>query len=81
MVIVDTGDGGWETEQKPRDMLVGRVFGALPNGRLGRRSVKAGRSPVDPGTEPSSPCPSFPDLGNMDTWGTPPVPQREGELQ
>ncbi|CAN0378826.1 unnamed protein product [Ectocarpus fasciculatus] len=45
-------------------MLVGRVFGGLPNGRLGRPSIKAGgRSTgfpavrVDPVTEPSTPSP------------------------
>ncbi|CBJ26483.1 hypothetical protein Esi_0033_0145 [Ectocarpus siliculosus] len=78
VVIVETGDGGWDTQEEPRDMLVGRVFGGLPNARLGRHSVKAARSPVDPGTEPSTPCSPFPDLGNMNKWETPRVPQREG---
>ncbi|CAN0227314.1 unnamed protein product, partial [Ectocarpus sp. 13 AM-2016] len=78
VVIVETGDGGWDTQEEPRDMLVGRVFGGLPNGRLGRHSVKAARSPVDPGTEPSTPCSSFSDLGNINTWETHRTPQTEG---
>ncbi|CAN0056928.1 unnamed protein product, partial [Ectocarpus fasciculatus] len=52
--------------------LVGRVFGGLPNGRLGRPSIKAGgRSTgfpavrVDPVTEPSTPSSSSPDLRNF----------------
>ncbi|CAM9495362.1 unnamed protein product, partial [Ectocarpus sp. 8 AP-2014] len=81
MVIVeDSGD--WDTERKtdPRDMLVGRVFGGLPNGRLGRRSIKAGGSAgnpvlrVDPVTEPSTPSSSSADLGSFTTF-----PRSEGE--
>ncbi|CAM9481792.1 unnamed protein product, partial [Ectocarpus sp. 12 AP-2014] len=80
MVIVeDSGD--WDTERKTdaRDMLVGRVFGGLPNGRLGRRSIKAGGwtgNPVlrvDPVTEPSTPSSSSPDLGIFNTF-----PRSEG---
>ncbi|CAN0175297.1 unnamed protein product, partial [Ectocarpus fasciculatus] len=42
VIVEDSAE--WETERKtdPRDMLVGRVFGGLPNGRLGRPSIKAG---------------------------------------
>ncbi|CAM9998358.1 unnamed protein product [Ectocarpus sp. 13 AM-2016] len=74
MVIVeDSGD--WNTERKtdPRDMLVGRVFGGLPNGRLGRRSIKAGGSAgnsvlrVDPVTEPCTPSSSSADLASFST--------------
>ncbi|CBJ33507.1 hypothetical protein Esi_0501_0015 [Ectocarpus siliculosus] len=80
MVIVeDSGD--WDTERKtdPRDMLFGRVFGGLPNGRLGRRSIKAGGSAgnsvlrVDPVTEPSTPSSSSADLTSFNTF-----PRSEG---
>ncbi|CAM9315482.1 unnamed protein product [Ectocarpus sp. 12 AP-2014] len=75
MVIVeDSGD--WDTERKtdPRDMLVGRVFGGLPNGRLGRRSIKAGGSAgnsvlrVDPVTEPCTPSSSSADLASFSAF-------------
>ncbi|CAN0507134.1 unnamed protein product, partial [Ectocarpus sp. 8 AP-2014] len=79
VIIEDSGD--WDTERKtdPRDMLVGRVFGGLPNGRLGRRSIKAGGSAgnpvlrVDPVTEPSTPSSSSADLASFNTF-----PRSEG---
>ncbi|CAM9126556.1 unnamed protein product, partial [Ectocarpus sp. 4 AP-2014] len=61
--------------------LVGRVFGGLANGRLGRRSIKAGGSAgnsvlrVDPVTEPSTPFPSSADLVSFSTF-----PRSEGAL-
>ncbi|CAN0129037.1 unnamed protein product, partial [Ectocarpus sp. 12 AP-2014] len=75
MVIVEDS-GEWDTDRKTdaRDMLVGRVIGGLPNGRLGRRSIKAGGSAgnpvlrVDPVTEPSTPSSSSPNLGIFDTF-------------